>query len=164
MADRALSTSRRALLGAAAAIPFLPLSASVQAEPVETPPFPSPAVQAEWNERLARYQALAARAKAAAETGWFRAANDRYYRESADPTADQEAAFTRLDRAEDLYWRRCTEPMEEAAVALVVAPAPSFAALRTKLAVIRVHQFEDSDRDTGTGLDVLEEDVERLTT
>jgi hypothetical protein len=162
MADRALSTSRRALLGAAAAIPFLPLSAPVRAEPVEAPLFPSPAVQAEWNARLARYQALAARAKAAAETGWFRAANDRYYRESADPTADQEAAFTRLDRAEDLYWRRCTEPMEEAALTLALTTPPSLVAVLAKIAIIRTHQLDELTSMKRGCLEVLAQDVMTL--
>jgi SRSO17 transposase len=120
----------------------------------------SPRYGAEWDQRLARYHRLAARAKAAAETGWFRAANDRYYREAADPAADQEAAFARLDRAEDLYWRRCTEPLQRAAVALALTAAPDLEALSTKMTVIRTHQLHEIDCMTRNCFEVLKEDIE----
>lgn len=95
MADRALSTSRRALLGAAASLPVLAISTPVRPEPVETKSTAGqrllfPSSRTLWNQRLARYRRLAARAEAAAETGWFRAANDRYAREAADPAADKQ--------------------------------------------------------------------------
>ncbi|HEX9947773.1 MAG TPA: hypothetical protein VGA98_09550 [Allosphingosinicella sp.] len=61
-----------------------------------------------WNARLARYHRLAAQAKKAEETGWFRAANERFYSEMADPGTDRKAAFARMTRAENLYWNRCT--------------------------------------------------------
>jgi hypothetical protein len=115
-----------------------------------------------WNERLTRYRHLAARAKAAAETGWFRAANDRYYRACADPTADRKAAFARVGRAEDLYWRRCTDPMQKAAAALVLTPAPDLEALRHKLAVIRAHQLHELDCMSRDCFELLEEDVGQL--
>jgi hypothetical protein len=150
MADRALSTSRRALLGAAASLPVLAIAPSTAAGVGD---------RAEWDRRLARYRSLAARAKAAAETGWFRAANDRYYRECVDPAADRKVAFARVDRAEDLYWRRCTNPMQKAAVALVVTPVPDLEALRAKIAVIRAHQLHELDSMTRDCFKVLEEDV-----
>ncbi|HEX8193515.1 MAG TPA: hypothetical protein VF552_11525 [Allosphingosinicella sp.] len=81
MADRALSTSRRALLGAAAALPVVALANPARAEPVEAR-FPA-AAQNLWRERLQRYRRLAARTREAAETGFFRAANDCYTRERA---------------------------------------------------------------------------------
>jgi hypothetical protein len=156
MADRALSTSRRALLGAAAVIPLLPL-ASVRAEPVEVPRLP-PSRQA-WDRNLTRYRNLAARSKKAEETGWFRAANERWYRESDDPGTDRKAAFARMTRAENLFWHRCSAPMQEAAVALVVTPAPDLCALRRKLAVIRAHQLHQEGSMEGYWVDLLEEDV-----
>jgi hypothetical protein len=112
-----------------------------------------------WNTRLARYHRLTARAKVGAETGWFRAANDAYNRACADPAADRNAAFARVNRAEDLYWRRCTAPLQEAAVTLVLTPAPDLEALRHKLAAIRAHQLHEEgsmDRDC---IEVLEKDV-----
>src|SRR4051812_39105752 len=85
MAGHEPTTTRRRILGAAAALPVLALANPVRAEPVEARPLLSdPPDRAEWNERLARYRRLTARAKAAAETGWFRAANDRYTRACAD--------------------------------------------------------------------------------
>lgn len=110
LAGRQSSISQRRVLGAAAAIPFLPL-APVRAEPVEASSCHRD--REPWDRNLGRYRALAAGAKRAAETGWFRAANDLYYRKCEDPEADHDAAFDRLDRAEDLYWRRCTEPLHE---------------------------------------------------
>jgi hypothetical protein len=114
-----------------------------------------------WDRRLAHYRRLAAAAKAAAENGWFRAANDRFYREKADPAADHKAAFARLDRAEDLYWHRCTEPMQEAAVALALTPAPHVEALRTKITVIRTHELHELECMPRDCFEVLEEDVAR---
>jgi hypothetical protein len=160
MADRALSTSRRALLGAAASLPILAVSAPVRPERVEGH-LPSPD-DALWNERLTRYRHLAARAKAAAETGWFRAANDLYYREVADPTADHPAAFTRLTRAEDLYYRRCTGPVQDAAVSLMLTPAPNSEALVTKIAIIEDHHLHEIDDLQSYGLKVLERDLRRI--
>ncbi|HEX8124465.1 MAG TPA: hypothetical protein VF548_02680 [Allosphingosinicella sp.] len=114
-----------------------------------------------WNRNLARYNRLAAQAKKAEETGWFRAANERFYREMADPGADRKAAFARMTRAESLYWYRCTAPMQEAAVALVLTPAPDLEGVRDKLTTIRTHQLYEPrsmDRDC---LEVLEEDLTR---
>ncbi|HYD37454.1 MAG TPA: hypothetical protein VEA60_07565, partial [Allosphingosinicella sp.] len=140
-------TTRRRVLGAAAALPALALPTPVIARtPVESRGTRQSGTAADrtlWNDRLARYRRLAARAQAAAETGWFRAANDRFYRESADPNADQEAAFARLDRAEDFYWYRCIAPLHRAAATVVLTPAPDLAALRTKLTVIRTHQLHE---------------------
>jgi hypothetical protein len=167
MADRALSTSRRTLLGAAAAIPIaaLPVIASaVKQSSLD----PSAALDCRaslamtWNTRLARYLRLEARAKAAAETGWFRAANDRYYLACATPGANRKAEFARVSRAEDLYWRRCTAPMQEAAVALVLTPPPDLEALREKLAAIRAHQLHEEGSMSRDCIEVLEEDIGRL--
>lgn len=167
MADQALSTTRRALLGAAAALPIAALSRSIRAEPVATKStegllLPSLAAQAEWTTRLTRYRHLAARAKAAAETGWFRAANDAHSRTCANANSDRKVAFARLSRAEDLYWRRCTEPMQEAAVVLVLTPAPGLEALRDKLAAIRRHRLHEDGSMERDCIEVLEEDVERM--
>ncbi|MEA3036646.1 MAG: hypothetical protein QOH04_2418 [Sphingomonadales bacterium] len=169
MAAPALSTTRRTLLGAAAGLlPAIALGEGgsrpslVRPEPVEGPVYPSSADRTLWNNRLARYRRLAARAKAAAETGWFRAANDRYYRACADPTADRKTAFARVNRAEDQFWRRCTAPLQQAAVALVLTPAPDLEALRVKLAVIRAHQLHEEGSMSRDCFEVLERDVDRL--
>lgn len=160
MAERALSTSRRALLGAAASLPVLALPTAVR--PERSRGAPLAADPALWTERLTRYRRLAARAEAAAETGWFRAANDRYNRAFADPSADRKTAFARVSRAEDLYWRRCTDPMQQAAATLALTPAPDLEALRTKIAVIRTHELHELDCMTRNCFEVLEEDVGRL--
>lgn len=154
-------TTRRRVLGAAAALSALALPSPVRGEPVETPPVPADRIL--WNQRLARYCQLFARAQAAAEAGWFRAANDRFYRESADPGTDRKAAFARMTRAENLYWHRCTAPMQDAAVALVLTPPPDLEALRTKLAIIRTHQLSEPETMERDCLIVLEEDLQRLT-
>jgi hypothetical protein len=124
-------------------------------------PVPAPAAQEEWTARLTRYRALAARTEAAAETGWFRAANDRFNRESAAPGTDAPTAFARISRAEDLYWRRCTAPMQEAAEALVLTSAPDLEALRDKLAVIRAHQLHEEGSIERDCIEVLEDDLVR---
>lgn len=164
MADPALSTSRRALLGAAAALPLLPLSPTVRPEPVEGRPALLNELEALWHERLSRYRRLATRAKAVAETGWFRAANDRYNGECATPGGDRKAAFSCIDRAEDLYWRRCTDPMQKAAAALALTPAPDLEALRAKITVIRTHELHELECMSRNCFEVLEEDVDRLGT
>jgi hypothetical protein len=159
-------TTRRGVLGAAASIPFLPL-APVRADPAETksteglPPSPAPSRET-WDRNLARYQSLAARAKKAEETGWFRAANERFYREMAEPTADRQAAFARMTRAENLFWHRCTAPMQEAAVTLVLTPPLGLEGLRNKLAIVRTHQLYEPKVMERECFEVLEEDVWRL--
>lgn len=161
MANRALSTSRRTLLGAAAALPILALPTPVRPERSRGASLAPN--EAQWNERLARYRRLEARAKAAAETGWFRA-NDAYNRACATPGADHKAAFARVDRAEKLYWHRCTAPLQEAAEALVLTPAPDLEALHAKLAVIRAHQLHEEGSMERHCIEVLEDDVGRLQT
>src|SRR5207237_4724982 len=58
---------------------------------------------------------------------------------SAEARALRKSGFRRVSRAEDLYWRRCTAPMQEAAAALAFTPAPDLAAVRAKIAVLRAH-------------------------
>ena len=72
------------------------------------------------------------------------------------------AAFRRIDKAEDAYWRRCTNPMQRAAAALVLAPAPDLIALGLKLAVIRTHQLHELDCTTCDCFERLQGDVARL--
>jgi hypothetical protein len=152
-------TTRRRVLRVAASIPFLALT-PVRAEPVEA--FTCRPDCDLWDRNLARYHRLAARAKEAEETGWFRAANERFYREMADPGTDRKAAFARMTRAENLFWHRCTAPMQEAAVALVLTPPPDLEALRDKLTVVRLHQLHESGSMERDCLEVLREDVEQL--
>lgn len=64
-----------------------------------------------------------------------------------------------MSRAEDLYWRRCTDPMQQSAATLALTPAPDLEALRTKLAVIRIHELQELDCMTRNCFEVLEEDV-----
>lgn len=73
-----------------------------------------------------------------------------------------DAIWQRLDEAEDAYWERCTVPMQKAAVALALTPAPDLDALRAKIAVMREQELETLDRMPRHPLEVLEEDVERL--
>ena len=171
MAGDKPSISRRRVLGAAALLPMAALAAPTYAHSTAADP-------ALWERRLALYGRLVARATKAAESGWFRAANDRYARECGeietrfggkDAAAQSEqaqvlrkTAFRRVDRAEDAYWRRCTAPMQEAAVALVLTPAPDLASLRAKIAVIRAHDLEELEVMPRPMLELLDEDVVRL--
>jgi hypothetical protein len=174
MAGREPSISRRRILGAAAALPFAGLAAELPA----SNPAAGPDDYALWATRLAAYCRLFARAKAAAETGWFRAANDLYYRQcaeiadrfggeavawrSAEARALRKAGFRRVSRAEDLYWRRCTNPTQEAAAALAFTPAPDFAAVRTKIAILRAHALDEPDVLPRNALELVDEDLRRL--
>ena len=178
MAGREPSTTRRALLGAAASLPVLALTASERAGGTDVVRPERSRGALLWHDRLARYRRLAAEAEQAAATGWFAAANARYEREQAEIAArfgsweaareteegrrHRRTAFDRVDRAEDLYWRRCTDPMQKAAVALVLTLAPDLEALRTKIAVIRAHQLHELDSMIRDCFEVLEEDVGRL--
>ncbi len=176
MAGREPSTTRRRLLGAAAAFPVLSLAPPepVRAEPVEA--LPSLPDCSEWNRRLAPYRRLAAEAEEAATTGWFAAANARYERECEEidarhgPTQPdshvarrlKRQAFDRIDAAEEAYWIRCTDPMQRAAVALALTPAPNLPALAKKIAVMRVHQLQELNSMTRGCFELLEEEVGRL--
>lgn len=117
MAAEPFSTTRRTVLGAAASLPIaaLPAFASGAGE--------SPA-RTLWNRRLASYRRLHARWKEAAETGFFRAANDEYNRVYSDMLARFgswskarrsavagpvcAAAFARIDAAEEAFYHGCT--------------------------------------------------------
>lgn len=172
MAGREPSISRRRILGAAAALPLAALPAP-GAEAVR-----ASADRGLWETRLARYRVLAERTRAAAETGWFRAANDRYYAKCAaiaarfggeeaaaaseEAGALRRAAFRRVDRAEDLYWRRCTAPTQEAAIALAFTRAPDIAAVRTKIAVLRAHDLDEPDAMRRNALEVVDRDLASL--
>lgn len=172
MAGDEPSISRRRILGAAASVPLAALAGRL----AETPePVADPAL---WRRRLAAYRRAAARAKAAAETGWFRAANDLYAREcagidarfggreaagaSAEGRRLRAAAFARVDAAEEAYWERCTAPMQRAAIALAVAAAPDLAGVRAKIAVIRAHALEEIDATPRHPLDLVDDDLARL--
>jgi hypothetical protein len=79
-------------------------------------------------------------ANEAAETGWFRAANDRHNREmaaiaalgDAAPKAARRTAFRRIDKAEKAYWTRCTRPVQQSAVVVALTPVPDLPSLLAK--------------------------------
>ena len=92
MAAEPHSSTRRRVLGAAAALPVLalaglpvPVTSSVIARSATTRQ--SSETREKWTRRLARYQRLHARWKFEAAQGAFRAANDLYYREQAELSA-----------------------------------------------------------------------------
>ncbi|HEX8655451.1 MAG TPA: hypothetical protein VF693_09540 [Allosphingosinicella sp.] len=135
-------------------------------------PSPSPSRRL-WDRRLARYRRLAAATEEAAETGWFHEANALYDRESVEIAARfgsdsaegrqlRRAAFERVSAAEDAYWERCTAPMQEAAMALALTPAPDVAAVRDKAGVMRAVRLHELDRMARDCFQVLEEDLGRL--
>ncbi|HEY0014232.1 MAG TPA: hypothetical protein VGB79_15420 [Allosphingosinicella sp.] len=140
-------------------------------------PLPSPARRL-WACRLARHRRLAAAAEEAAETGWFRAANELYAREaaalaarfgsweaaraSAEGGAEAEAAWRRMDEAEEAYWARCTDPMQDAAVSVALTPAPGIAAVREKIGVMRAAGLPELGRMKRDCFEVLMEDLGRL--
>jgi hypothetical protein len=186
MAIEPFSTTRRTLLGAAAALPAvalceggcpltLPADSSVEA---------SAKAQAlrerVWNRRLTIYRRLAARTKEAAETGFYRQALDRYDREQAALASrfgsweaareSQEggplcrAAFERVDAAEEAYYDRCTAPMHRAAVRLALTPAPDLEALLAKIRIVAEQQLDELGSMTRPVLEVLAEDVAGLAT
>jgi len=175
MAGHEPSISRRRILGAAAALPFAALGAEAARV---SPTAGVPPDAALWDARLAAYRRLFVRAKAAAETGWFRAANDLYYRQCAEIAARfggeaaakrspeakalRKAPFRRVSRAEELYWRRCTAPMQEAAAALAFTPAPDLAAVRAKIAILRAHDLDEHEALPRPALELVDEDLRRL--
>jgi hypothetical protein len=181
MAGREPSTTRRRVLGGAAALPvaaFLP-AAALPAPALPAPALPAPAEpspdRAAWERRLGEYLRIAREAEEAAESGWFAAANARYRAEyeavaarfgsweaaAASPEGRRlrRAAFARVCEAEELYWDRCTEPMQKAAVALALTPAPDVAAVRDKARAMRLLQLHELDCMTRDCFEVIEEDL-----
>jgi hypothetical protein len=121
--------------------------------------------------------------KKAAETGWFRAANDRYNAEVAEfdrleasPPAHPEeglslskarlegrkAAFAGVTRAENLYYDRHTAPLNRAATLLAATPATDLPALLAKIKVMQAHELQEDGASPTPALELLAEDVGRL--
>ena len=185
MAGREPSIGRRRVLGAAAGLSvcaILPSSviarsgATKQSSAAPTPdpdcfPRPDAGVAMTWERKLACYRRLAAAAREADESGWFREASLRYDREmeglrgrerTAGEEARRAAAWARMSAAEEAFWERCTEPVQKAAVALACTPAPDLAALGAKIAAMRDEEFPTLNRMRRNCFDLLEEDVRRL--
>lgn len=185
MAEGPLSTPRRALLGAAAALPVVALTKPVIASEAKQSSANSPApldcrasLAMTWNRRLARYRRLHARARQAAETGPLHQANRRYERDRAvlkarfgsweEALETQEgralgrAAFARVTRAEEIYYDRFTAPMMRSAILLATTPAPDLAALLAKIRVMQAHEMQELDTLPKPAFELLAEDVRRL--
>ncbi len=185
MAEEPLSTTRRALLGAAAALPIagLPVIARSAAAKQSTSDSSAPldcraSLAMTWNERLARYRRRAARTRKAAENGWFRAANDRYACERAalearygsweaagettEGRAHRQAIFGPVAAAEEEFYDLCTRPMQQAAASLALTPAPDLPALLAKIRVIQELELDELEILGRPVRDVLAEDVEGL--
>ncbi|HEX8364559.1 MAG TPA: hypothetical protein VF603_04655 [Allosphingosinicella sp.] len=183
MAAEPFTTTRRTLLGAAAALPAIglceggsrPVIASAALKPVLSEvEGQSSRAQAVWNRRLAAYRRLAARTKEAAETGFYRQALDRYDREVAaikrrfggrtDPEARRliRVAFERVDAVEEAYYDRCTAPMQRAAVRLALTPAPDLEALLAKIRVMHEQELAELGSMPRPVLEMLADDVVQL--
>lgn len=67
-----------------------------------------------------------------------------------------------LCRAEDANWRDYGSPMNDAMAALLRTPAPDFDAIRLKIELFATYDFA-ADEVGRDGVDVIAEDVERLT-
>lgn len=182
MAAQEHSSTRRRVLGAAAALPVLALVGFPASGMGTVPqrglsPSPGPA-QALWNRRLARYRRIHARWKTEAESGAFRAANDEYNRTRANLIARFgswenalqsrigrplcAASFARVDAAEDFYYDRFTAPLSRAVIQLVQTPAPNLPALLAKIEIIREHELDSHDDMPCPPIELLREDVTRL--
>lgn len=173
MAAKPFSTTRRALIGAAAALPFLPLTADTSAEASA-----KEEARALWNRRLADYRRLLAAKEAEETAGAFRTASDLYDAERAaivarfgswDAARETEqgralcrAAFTPMNAAEEAFYDDFTAPLQRAAVALAQTQTPDPEALLAKIRVIQEHELEELGCMPRPVLELLAEDVERL--
>ena len=173
MAAKPFSTTRRTLLGAAAALPILTLPADLSAEASA-----KAEARALRDRRLADYRRLLAAKEAEETAGAFRAASDLYdaertaiearfgswdaARETTEGRALCRAAFAPMDAAEEAFYDDFTAPLQRAAVELASTPAPNLAALLGKIQVMRERGLEDEGGMTRLVLEVLTEDVERL--
>jgi hypothetical protein len=131
-----------------------------------------------WNRRFACYRHLSERTREAAETGFFRAANDRYNRERAaletrygsweaaattpDGRALRAAIFAPVAAADEAFYDRCTKPMQQAAALLALTPAPDLPALLAKIRVMQEQELDELDIVGRPVLEVLADDVERV--
>jgi len=182
MAAHELSSTRRHVLGAAAAFPILALTGFPAPARGTVPkrglsPSASPA-RVLWNRRLARYSRIHARWKTEAESGAFRAANDEYNRARADlivrfgswekalrsrtgkPLCT--AAFAKVDAAEDAFYDRFTAPLNRTLIQLVETPSPNLSALFAKIELIHEHRLDSDDNMRRTPIEVLRDDARRL--
>jgi hypothetical protein len=185
MAAQPFSTTRRTLLGAAAALPlaFLPTPNNSNAsrrdgqqlQPSEGKPGVSAAV---WNRRLTLYRRLHARWRAEAETGAYRAANDEYEEVRQQLIARfgswQKAcrsrlgkplcatAFAHVTSAENAYYQDFTAPMQRAIERLLSTPVPDLRGLLAKLETLLEHELESFESDVPQPWKALISDVRRL--
>jgi hypothetical protein len=166
------------VLGAAVALPLIGAVAPARPEPVEGLSWTSDPLAARWARRLAVYRRLAARTREAAETGFFRAANDRYNRERAElearygsweaaaatpeGSALRRAIFAPAAAAEEAFYDRCTKPTQRAAAHLAQTPAPELSALLAKIRVMQEQELDELEILGRSVLDVLADDVARL--
>lgn len=181
MAAQPLSTTRRALLGAAAALPI----AALAGPPViaRTPDLirgtkqSSPAAEI-WTRRLARYHRLLSRRDSETErnvldTAWRRHAQEveaiqaRFGSWDAAEATEEgrllcDAAFERREVAQDAYDRRCVLPTDRAALLLALTPPPDLEALLVKIRVMDRHRLDEVSSMEPPALEVLADDVERL--
>jgi len=180
MAAEKHSSTRRRVLGAAVALPVLaltgiPVPAVIARNAATRQSSPQ---QTRWNRRLARYCRLHAAWKAEAESGAFRAANNRYEHKKAAIEArfgswaaalasrkarpGMRAAYERVSAAENVYYHRYTAPMVRAMTRLVQTPAPDLPALLAKIEIIREHEPDLFDDAPLRSFEMLRKDVGRL--
>ncbi|HZG09475.1 MAG TPA: hypothetical protein VEZ70_10905 [Allosphingosinicella sp.] len=82
--------------------------------------------------------------------------------EVPQPEAVRQAAFTRVTKAENLYFDRHTAPLIRAATLLATTPAPNLPALLAKVRVMQVHELQEDGALSKPALELLAEDVGRL--
>ena len=191
MAAEPFTTTRRTLLGAAAALPIAALNGDSYFFPAPTtetdpalaeksncPPSCLHAAHETWNRRLAEYRRLAAAKEAEETTGAFRAASDLYdveraaivarfgswhaARETEQGRALCRAAFTPMSAAEEAFYDDFTAPLQRAAVRLALTPPPDLPALLAKIRVMQDQELDELEGMTRPVLEVLADDVRRL--
>ncbi len=177
MAAQSFSTTRRTLLGAAAAS-VLPLP--VIARVPERGPRQSTPAHEQWNRRLAEYRRLVAAREAEDTAGAFRAASLLYDRRRAaiearfgswDAARETEegralcrAAFAPMNAADEAFYDDFTAPLQRAAAGLAATAPPDLEALLAKIRVMLECELDELASMTRPVLEVLAGDLEGLTT
>jgi hypothetical protein len=170
-----VQTSRRGMLGALAiATPAAAAALSQFAEPA----YAGTVDRAAWDRAKFRYEARLLHQEAVEKLGYLHVATDdrktaRYIVAELSGVRDAYMVTekshphlaTRIraaDRANERWAKECVEPLDQAAIALLLTPAPDLEAVKFKFAMIERHELHEWTMTPRDCAEVIRKDLVRI--